>query len=43
MPLQPFWFVLTWACIVWYAVLIVVVGWKGFFEILRMIRQLRQR
>lgn len=40
MPSQPFWFVLTWACVAWYAVVVVVVGWHGLVEIRQMIRNL---
>lgn len=40
MPSQPFWFLLTWGCVAWYAVVVVVVGWRGFREIRRMIQDL---
>jgi hypothetical protein len=40
MPSRPFWFLLTWGCVTWYAVVVLVVGWKGFLEIRRMIRDL---
>ena len=40
MPSRPFWFLLTWGCVAWYAVAVLVVGWRGFLEIRRMIRDL---
>jgi hypothetical protein len=40
MPSRPFWFFLTWGCVAWYAVVVVVVGWRGFLEIRRMIQDL---
>ncbi|HSB15607.1 MAG TPA: hypothetical protein VLE22_14205 [Bryobacteraceae bacterium] len=40
MPSRPFWFLLTWGCVAWYAVVVVVVGWRGFLEIRRMIQDL---
>jgi len=40
MPKQPFWFFLTWISILWYAYLVFHVGWKGFHDIRRMIRDL---
>lgn len=41
MPKQPFWFALTWISILWYGFLVFYVGWKGFADILRMIRDLK--
>ena len=43
MPVQPFWFLLTWICILWYAFLVLYVGWKGFWDIRRMIAELKRR
>jgi len=43
MPSQPFWFLLTWASILWYGVLVVIIGWKGFREIRKLIADLRTR
>jgi len=41
-PTQPFWFLLTWSSIVWYGFLVFYVGWKGFWDIRRMISKLRK-
>jgi len=41
-PSRPMWFILTWASILWYGSLVFYVGWKGFWEIRRMISRLRQ-
>ncbi len=41
MPAHPFWFVLTLSCVLWYGVLIIYVGWKGFREIRHMIAELK--
>ncbi|MEW5976813.1 MAG: hypothetical protein AB1898_13500 [Acidobacteriota bacterium] len=43
MPSQPFWFFLTWVCILWYGFLVFYVGWKGFGDIRRMISDLEKR
>ena len=43
MPSQPFWFLLTWASILWYGVLVILIGWRGFKEIRHMIADLKNR
>jgi hypothetical protein len=43
LPAQPFWFLLTWISIGWYALLVFYVGWKGFWDIRRMIAGLKKR
>ena len=42
-PKHLFWYVLLWACLIWYASLLLYVGWKGFGDIRRMIRGLRDK
>lgn len=40
-PAYPLWFLLTWACILWYGFLVFYVGYKSLPEIRRMIANLR--
>ena len=42
MPVRPFWFLLTWASILWYGLLVFYVGWKGLWEIRQMLARLRR-
>ncbi len=35
------WWLLSWACVVWYSTLTVYVAVKGFADIKRMLRKLR--
>ncbi len=41
-PAYLVWFVLTWACILWYGSLILYVGWKSFGEIRKLLANLRR-
>lgn len=43
MPKHPFWLALVWACLIWYAALLVYVGWKGLADIRRMMRELKEK
>lgn len=38
-----FWWLLTWACLVWYSILTVYVGIRGCFDIRTMLSHLRDR
>ena len=40
---RTFWWLLSWACLVWYSTLTVYVAWKGVRDIRRMLSQLRGR
>ena len=42
-PSHPFWFCLTWLCILWYGFLVLYVGWKGLGDIRRLIADLKNR
>lgn len=42
-PSHPFWFCLTWLCILWYGFLVLYVGWKGLGDIRRLIANLKNR
>jgi hypothetical protein len=35
------WWLLTWACVVWYCTLTFYVAFKGFSDITRMLKKLR--
>lgn len=37
---HAFWFLLTAACLLWYGTITFVVAWKGFTDILTMLRRL---
>lgn len=37
---HAFWFLLTAACLLWYGTITFVVAWKGFADILTMLRRL---
>jgi hypothetical protein len=41
-PKHLFWFLLTWISILWYGFLVFYVGWKGFWDIRRMIHVLKR-
>ena len=41
-PAHPVWFLLTWACILWYGFLILYVGWKSLWEIRQMLANLKR-
>jgi hypothetical protein len=43
MPTRPFWFLLTWACILWYGSLVIYLGWKGLREIRQMISDIKKQ
>ncbi len=36
-----FWWLLAWACVVWYSSVTVYVAWRGLADIRRMLRQLK--
>ena len=40
---RTFWWLLAWACLVWYSSLTVYVAWKGVRDIRRMLDELRRR
>jgi hypothetical protein len=37
------WFLLVWACVVWYSTITIYVSVKGFLEIKSMLRDLKDR
>jgi hypothetical protein len=36
-----FWLILTWSCIIWYSVLTIYGGFKGYREIIKLVQVLR--
>jgi hypothetical protein len=40
---HPFWFLLLWACVVWYSTITIYVAVKGARDIRQMLRDLRER
>jgi hypothetical protein len=41
--LESFWYVIILSSIAWYAFLVFYVGYRGFYDILEMIRALNER
>jgi hypothetical protein len=39
---RAFWWLLAWACLVWYSTLTIYVAWKGVRDIRRMLDELRK-
>jgi hypothetical protein len=38
--LSWFWFLLSWACVAWYATITVYVAFRGYFDIKGMLRRI---
>ena len=38
-----FWFLMVWGSVVWYALLVLLVGYRGFRDILRLLADLDER
>ena len=39
---HPIWFLLTWACVVWYSTITIYVAIKGSIDIRQMLRRLQR-